>query len=210
MGARTSDPGLLDRPNAETHMKQTSQHPRRGVTMIEMMIVVVLLSLVSALALPKLNFAQFKTDDSVRAVRTALQTAQRLAITRQFDVIVSFDTTKQQIRIVEDLNNNYAIDAGERVTYVPLDQGVKFAAPAQGGVVGPVSASVVGTNVLTISGLPSVVFLRSGSASSYVEVYLTANGNDGGSEWRSVQVTQATGRTVWYRWLVNLWSKASV
>jgi len=191
-------------------MKRTIQNPRRGVTMIEMMIVVVLLSLVSALALPKINFAQFKTDDSVRAVRTALQTAQRLAITRQYDVIVSFDTTKQQIRMVEDLNNNYLIDAGERVTYTPLDQGVKFAAPGQGGVAGPVGAAVVGTNVMSIGNMPSVVFLRSGSASSYIEVYLTANGNDGLTEWRAVQVTQSTGRTVWYRWLATLWNKASV
>src|ERR1700744_5900758 len=108
---------------------RTLRGSRKGVTLIEMMIVVVLLSLVSALALPKLNFAQFKTDNSVRAVRTTLQTAQRLAITRQYDVIVSFDTVNQQMKVVEDLNNNYLIDAGERTTYTPLDQGVKFAVP---------------------------------------------------------------------------------
>jgi prepilin-type N-terminal cleavage/methylation domain-containing protein len=189
---------------------RTPKSCRQGVTLIEMMIVVVLLSLVSALALPKLNLAQFKTDDSVRAVRTSLQTAQRLAITRQFDVIVSFDTVNQQVKIVEDANNNYAIDAGERTTYVPLDQGVKFATPGQGGVAGPVTSSVDGTTVLSINSLPSVVFLRSGSASSYVEVYLTSQGNSGGNEWRAVQVTQSTGRTVWYRWLSTIWHKASV
>jgi prepilin-type N-terminal cleavage/methylation domain-containing protein len=190
-------------------MKRTTQSSRQGVTLIEMMIVVVLLSLVSALALPKLNFAQFRTDNSVRAVRTALQNAQRLAITRQYDVIVSFDTVKQQIRMVEDLNNNYQIDGGERTTYTPLDQGVKFALPGQGGVTGAAGASVVGTNVISVGGLPSVVFLRSGSANTYLEVYLTSKGNEG-AEWRAVQVTQSTGRTVWYRWLVNLWSRASV
>lgn len=183
---------------------------RRGVTLTEMMIVVVLLSLVSALALPRLNFAQFKSDDSVRSVRTTLQNAQRLAITRQYDVIVSFDTVNQGMRICEDLNNNYQIDPGERVTYVPLDKGVKFANPPQGGVVGPTGASVIGTNVMSISNMPSVVFLRSGSASTYLEVYLTANGNNGETEWRGVQVTQSTGRTVWYRWLTTLWNKASV
>ncbi len=191
-------------------MNRTIQGSRRGVTLIEMMIVVVLLSLVSAIALPRLNFAQFKSDDSVRAVRTTLQSAERLAITRQFDVIVSFDTVKQRMRICEDQNNNYQVDSGERVTYVPLDKGVKFANPPQGGVAGPTGASVVGTNVMSIGTMPSVVFLRSGSASSYVEVYLTANGNNGETEWRGVQVTQSTGRTVWYRWLATLWNKASV
>ncbi len=191
-------------------MDRAIQGSRRGVTLIEMMIVVVLLSLVSALALPRLNFAQFKSDDSVRAVRTTLQTAERLAITRQFDVIVSFDTVKQQMRICEDQNNNYQIDSGERVSYVSLDKGVKFANPPQGGVLGPTGAAVVGTNIMSISSMPSVVFLRSGSASSYVEVYLTANGNNGETEWRGVQVTQSTGRTVWYRWLTTLWNKASV
>lgn len=191
-------------------MDRAIQGSRRGVTLIEMMIVVVLLSLVSAIALPRLNFAQFKSDDSVRAVRTTLQNAQRLAITRQYDVIVSFDTVKQQIRVVEDLNNNYQVDANERVSYVTLDKGVKFANPPQGGVAGPTGASVVGTNVMSISSMPSVVFLRSGSASSYIEVYLTASGNNGETEWRGVQVTQSTGRTVWYRWLTTLWNKASV
>jgi prepilin-type N-terminal cleavage/methylation domain-containing protein len=191
-------------------MNRAIQSSRRGVTLIEMMIVVVLLSLVSAMALPRLNFAQFKTDDSVRAVRTTLQTAERLAITRQFDVIVSFDTVRQRLRICEDQNNNYQIDSGERVSYVSLDKGVKFANPPQGGVVGPTGASVVGTNIVSIGNMPSVVFLRSGSASSYVEVYLTANGNNGETEWRGVQVTQSTGRTVWYRWLTTLWNKASV
>jgi len=183
---------------------------RRGVTLIEMMIVVVLLSLVSALALPKLNLAQFRTDNSVRAVRTALQSAQRLAITRQYDVIVSFDTVNQRIRTIEDLNNNYKADAGERVSWTPLDDGVHFAPPGQGGVSGGAAGwSVLGTNVMTIDGMPSVVFLRSGSASTNLEVYLSAPGSEG-SEWRAVQVTQSTGRTVWYRWLVTAWAKASV
>jgi prepilin-type N-terminal cleavage/methylation domain-containing protein len=191
-------------------MRHNFESSRRGVTLIELMIVVSLISLVSALALPHINFAQFKTDDSARAVRTALQNAQRLAITRQYDMIVSFDTVKQQIRIVQDLNNNYAIDAGETVSYVPLDPGVRFAWPTSGGIAGPVAASVNGTNIQTISGMPSVVFLRSGSASSYLEVYLTANSNNGVPCWRSVQVTQSTGRTVWYRYLGSLWNKASV
>src|SRR6185312_9034395 len=124
----------------------------------------------SALALPKLNIAQFRTDNSVRALRSTLQTAQRLAITRQYDVIVSFDTLNQRIRTVEDLNNNYAADAGERVSWIPMDQGVRFAVPAN-GLTGSVSTSVVGTNVMSINSMPSVVFLRSGSASSSVEVY---------------------------------------
>jgi prepilin-type N-terminal cleavage/methylation domain-containing protein len=191
-------------------MKHEIVGGRRGVTLIEMMIVVVLLSLVSALALPRLNLAQFRADDSVRAVRTTLQTAQRLAVTRQYDVIVSFDTANHQLIVVEDTNNNYQVDPGEHTTATPLDQGVTFGTPGQGGVVGPVSSSINGTNVMTINGLPSVVFLRSGSASSYVEVYLTANGNNGEVEWRAVQLTQSTGRTVWYRWLVSAWNKASV
>lgn len=191
-------------------MKHAIVGSRRAVTLIEMMIVVVLLSIVSALALPRLNLAQFRADDSVRAVRTTLQNAQRLAVTRQYDVIVSFDTSNKQLIVVEDTNNNYQVDPGERTTATPLDVGVTFSTPAQGGVTGPVGSPIDGTNVLTINGLPSVVFLRSGSASSYLEVYLTANGNNGETEWRAVQVTQSTGRTVWYRWLVNLWSKASV
>jgi prepilin-type N-terminal cleavage/methylation domain-containing protein len=189
-------------------MMHSSRNFRRGVTLIELMIVVVLLSLVSALALPKINFAQYRTDDSVRLVRTTLQNAQRLAITRQYDVIVSFDTVNQRMRVIQDLNNNYQLDAGEIANWVPLDGGVQFATPSA-GVNGVVSHSIVGPNVINVNNLPSVVFLRSGSASTSLEVYLMSN-NANGSAWRAVQVTQSTGRTVWYRWLASIWNRASV
>ncbi len=189
-------------------MRHPQRNLRRGVTLVEMMIVVVLLSLVSALALPKINLAQFRSDDAVRAVRTTLQTAQRLAITRQYNVIVSFDTVQQRMRIVEDLNNNNAVDAGERVRWVPLDNGARFATPAT-GINGGVGSAIVGPGVISVNSMPTVVFLRSGSSSSYVEVYLAASAREG-SEWRAVQVTQSTGRTVWYRWLTSTWTKASV
>jgi prepilin-type N-terminal cleavage/methylation domain-containing protein len=190
-------------------MTRTNLMARRGVTLIEMMIVVVLLSLASALALPKINLAQYRTDDSVRLVRTTLQKAQRLAITRQYDVIVAFDTVHQRMELIQDLNNNNALDAGEISTWVPLDNGVKFSTPST-GLNGTVGASVIGTRLTTVSTMPAVVFLRSGSASTNVEVYMTAPGNDGVTEWRGVQVTQSTGRTVWYRWLVNTWTRASI
>ena len=191
-------------------MRHNYGSPRRGVTLIELMIVVSLISLVSALAMPKINMAQYRADDSVRAVRTALQLAQRMAITRQYDVIVSFDTIQQRVRIVDDLNNNYQIDGGERTTYVTLDQGVKFhAPPVNAGLNGPVSAGVTGNGIQSISGLPSIVFLRSGSASSNVELYLSSAGNNQ-VLYRAVQVTQSTGRTVWYRSLRSVWTKASV
>ena len=98
----------------------------------------------ATLAYPRVNFTQFQVDSGARTVRVALQNAERLAVTRQYDVVVSFDANNKRVRILEDGNNNNAVDAGERVTYAPLEDGVHFKKPPA-GLSGPVSGAIVGS-----------------------------------------------------------------
>jgi prepilin-type N-terminal cleavage/methylation domain-containing protein len=181
---------------------------RRGFSAIELLIVCAIVGIFATLAYPRVNFTQFQVDSGARTVRVALQNAERLAVTRKYDVVVSFDVPNKRMRILEDGNNNDAVDANERVTYSPLEHGVHFKQPPA-GLSGPVSGAVIGSNLKTIDGMPSVIFRREGAASSDLEVYL-ASSKELANDWRAIQVVQSTGRTDWFRYLGGLWKAGSI
>jgi prepilin-type N-terminal cleavage/methylation domain-containing protein len=191
-----------------SHVTAPRSSPRKGFSAIELLIVCAIVGIFATLAYPRVNFTQFQVDSGARTVRVALQNAERLAVTRQYDVVVSFDVANKRVRIVEDGNNNDIVDAGERVTYAALEDGVHFKIPPA-GLSGPVAASVNGSNLKTVDGMPTIVFRRDGAASSDLEVYL-ASSKELANDWRAIQVVQSTGRTDWYRYLNNLWKAGSI
>lgn len=182
--------------------------PNRAFTVIELMIVIAIIGIVAAFAYPKVNFTQFRVDAAARTVRVALQNAERLAVTRQYDVVVSFDTVKSRIRIVEDNNNNAVIDAGEHVIFAPLEDSVHFALPPS-GVSGSPASPISGGSIKDVDDLPTLIFHRDGAASSDADIYITskrANNDD----FRCIRVIQSTGRTLWWRYLNGTWEQASL
>jgi prepilin-type N-terminal cleavage/methylation domain-containing protein len=193
--------------NSSRHV--TAAHPiRRGFSVIELLIVCAIVGIFATLAYPRVNFTQFQVDAGARIVRVTLQNAERLAVTRQYDVVVSFDVTRKRLRILEDGNNNDAVDKGERVTYAALENGVHFKIPPA-GLSGPVTSAISGSNLKTVDGMPTIVFRRDGAASTDLEVYL-ASRKELPNDWRAIQVVQSTGRADWYRYLDSLWKAGSV
>lgn len=187
---------------------QSRHRPNRAFTVIELMIVIAIIGIVAAFAYPKVNFTQFRVDAAARTVRVALQNAERLAVTRQYDVVVSFDTVNSTIRILEDNNNNAAVDAGEHVIYAPLEDSVHFAVPPT-GISGSVGSPINGGTIKTVDGMPTLIFHRDGAASSDADIYITsrrANNDD----YRCIRVIQSTGRTLWWRYLNGTWEQASL
>jgi prepilin-type N-terminal cleavage/methylation domain-containing protein len=191
-----------------SHVTAPRSVRRRGFSAVELLIVCAIVGIFATLAYPRVNFTQFQVDSGARTVRVALQNAERLAVTRQYDVVVSFDVTNKRLRILEDGNNNDAVDNGERVTYAALEDGVHFKTPPA-GLSGPVSSAVIGSNLKTVDGMPTIVFRRDGAASTDLEVYL-ASSKELANDWRAIQVVQSTGRTDWYRYLNNLWKAGSI
>ena len=169
-----------------------------GFTLIELILVLFILGIVAAMAIPRLNLAQYRADAAAQQVRSVFQTAQRTSLTRQYDVIVSVDTTQFGLRIAEDVNNDGTIQASEWKFWRPTGEGNRFAVPPKGvNVTGP-STSVVGTQLSQVAGLPSITFHRDGSTSSDAEIYV-ASTDKNRTDFRAITLTRATGRTDLYR-----------
>ncbi len=171
-----------------------------GVTLVELLIVVTIIGIVASIAIPKIDLTRYRVDGAMQSTGMVLLGAQRLAATRQFDVIVGFDQATNTVRVHQDANNNGVIDGGEAATRRDLGDLVvlgRAGAPAHA-----VGAAAV-TFAQVRDGLPSVTFHRNGSASEYGGVYLTSRRavlTGLATDTRLLEVERSTGRTSWYRY----------
>lgn len=174
---------------------------RRGFTLLELLVVITVMSIIAGIALPRLNVAGYRADANAAIVRGALQTAQRLAVTRQSDVVVGFDVVAGTVRVLEDRNNNRRADADERLMRYTLETTAKFGTPptsipaAMGGAG---SVATLASQLVSIDGLPSLVFHRNGAASLGAEIYVQST-QRAVTEYRGILVTESTGRTDMFR-----------
>jgi Tfp pilus assembly protein FimT len=172
---------------------------RPAFTLAETMIVVVIAGLMISLAIPRIDTTKYKADAVAQIIRTTLQNASRTAVTRQHDMIVSFDTVGERIRQHWDANNDGLVSPGERVTYRGLDNGILFTDPTVNGVSGAaIHSPITGSAVVLVSGMPTITFHRDGSVSSDAEIYVSIAAR-GPKMYRALVLTQATGRVDWYR-----------
>lgn len=171
---------------------------RHGFSMVEIIIVLVMMAVIARMALPKLNLSQFRADAAAQQVRSVFQTAQRTSLTRQYDVIVSIDTTQFGLRIAEDVNNDGTIQSSEWKFWRPTGEGNMFSVPPRGLNAASVASSVVGAQLKMVDGLKSVIFHRDGSTSTDAEIYVRSD-YKGRSDYRAISVTRSTGRTELYR-----------
>ncbi len=169
--------------------------------------VVIIIGIVAAFAVPKINLGQYRINGAVRNLNGVLSRAQRLAVTNQFNVNVVFDVTNQMVRIHEDDNNDNVADANERVRQYPIGENVEYGlggAPVRTYSPGPVSFT------RTQGALPVVIFRRDGSASENGGIYITSlNAVATGrvTDARLVEIVRATGRTSWFRYTGTQWEQ---
>jgi prepilin-type N-terminal cleavage/methylation domain-containing protein len=183
--------------------------PQAGFTLIEVMASIVIVGILSAIALPRLDLESYKVNSAVRSMTSSLTYAQRLAVTLQHDVRVSFDVPNGRLRIHEDANNNGLMDGAERVTSLPFDGGVVLGR----GAAPPAAFGAAAVNFTqTQGGLPVVVFRRDGTASENGGFYLTtARSVIQGNPYRSRagQIIRGSGRVIWQRYTNTGWQRGN-
>ena len=178
---------------------------RRGFTLLELVVVLIMVSVIAGMAVPRLNYEKYRADAAMRTVRTILQGAERNAIMRQTNVVVAFDVANSELHIIEDANNNCVYDSGERKTLRPLEEG-SMLAPTSSGYSGSSAPAVGGNNLCSILGFPAIQFLRDGAASSDHEIYVTSSRGTT-TDFRLVKVAMATGRADAYRYTGSIWTR---
>lgn len=172
---------------------------RHGVTLIEMMIVIVMVGILSSIAASRLDYTKYRADSSGRAVLTDLANAQRLAVSLQSNVRVTIPDSARML-IHEDIDNSGGANGAERVRTVPLDNNFIFSKSTAEDTPSPADPTV-----LTV-----VTFRRDGSANRGGTFYLSGPGSDPTcSHCRAISVTRATGRVVLYSHATGAWTRAN-
>lgn len=179
---------------------------RDAFTIIETIIVLLIIAMVSAIGLPRVDFFKYRSDAAAVQLRSLLMQAQRDAIVRQHDLIVSIDTAGGRLILSYDQNNDGNIISTERIRIQSLPEQNRFRSP-------PTAVGTPGLNdygpirartIRTMSGYPSVVFRRDGSVSSALELY-TTSARETPTDFRVTTVVEATGRTAILRYTGSAW-----
>lgn len=173
---------------------------RRGVTLVELLIALTLLSIMAAVAAPVVRQGTHQVEAAMQSLGSTLLAAQRLAVTRQHDVAVVFDVGAGTVLVHEDADNDGDPDPGEHTTARDLGEGVVYG--RAGAPPHPVGGGPV-TFTARRAGDPVVVFHRSGSASEAGGIYLAsarARSRDSSAGVRLLVLDRATGRPSWHRY----------
>ena len=180
----------------------------RGFSTLEVLLVVAIMGILAVIALPRIDLYRIQANSAVQIMGTTMVAAQREALTKQHDIILTFDVPNRRMRIIWDANSNSTVDAAERSRSVPLDDRIRFGlggAPARAFGTAPVNFT------RTINGLPALIFHRNGSASGVGGFYVTSSRAvlDGTTKWnrdtRAVEIVRATGRTEWFKYDGTAW-----
>jgi Tfp pilus assembly protein FimT len=177
-------------------------HDRRGYSLGELLWVIVILGVLTALAVPKLDWIKYRLNAEQRNISLQLSYAQRLAVSLQHNVQVTIDAAARRLIVDEDADNDGTYGASERRRVVQLDDGLNFARNGVADLPAPAPTTE----------LTRIIYRRDGSADQAGVLFMnTVRGVLSGSnkDARALEITRATGRATTYRYLNDAWVKGT-
>ena len=180
---------------------------RDGLSLVELLVVMMLISIVIGIVVPVLQPQKFQMDAAVVLAASTLTAQQKNSILRQHNIVVVLDSADSELRVHFDADNDGTIDAGENFNVVQLEDGVVF---GRGGTPARPLGSAMNTFTDTQDGMPALTFRRNGSASAESILYLTsgrASTTGGGfiEDGRAIEIERATGRVRCYSYASGGW-----
>jgi prepilin-type N-terminal cleavage/methylation domain-containing protein len=173
---------------------------RRGWTMIEMAIVIAIIAILAAIALPNIDFQRYRMDANARTVQNQFIAQQLNAIQKNMPMIVTIVYDQGRLAITEDANSNGLADSTEYTYNRVLVEGAQFVMPPttiDGAT--PYYATGPGLTYLNQTYLyPTVTFYPNGSTSGDVVIYIGST-SARLKDMRALQITGATSKVKFYR-----------
>ena len=190
-------------------MSDLTRSVRRGQSFAGLLTVLLVLTLLTAFAAPRVDLTRYRSDAMARQAAAVFSAASRSARQTRHDVIVRVDSAGKRLSAVADRNGNGRRDPGEPETWTDLDPVADILDPPSPLPVLPLADA---QRPVHVSGLAKpvspgwVVFRRNGGANADFVLYLTS---DPGlpSAWRAVQVASKTGSVLLWRVDGSRWSR---
>jgi len=183
------------RPTTSAARRKPGARLKTGYTVVELLLVVAIVGVLAALALPRFRVERLQVDSAARTMNMVLMAAKTDAAARGHNVLVVFDTAKGAVRTVWDANNNERIDAGEHTRPAVLPEGVRF---SRGQGVPAFGLDVDHFPTLQqVNSQPMLVLQRNGALDRAAVFYLSARAkrhDDAFGDTRMLRVDRATGR----------------
>lgn len=155
---------------------------RRGITLIEMMAIVVIIGIVSSLAFPKFaaTMNRLEVRTAARHMVSKMRLARSSAIAQKQQFGVTFDESGETMTFFLDNQNPsaFTFDVGDSIISVDTL---------------PEDFVYIGASFP--SGIPTIIYRPNGSASSSGEVYFLAYNQYEDIHVGSIDVLASTGRT---------------
>ena len=182
---------------------------RRGQSFAGLLTVLLVLTLLTAFAAPRVDLTRFRSDAMARQAAAVFSAASRSARQKRNDVVVRVDSSGKRLSVVDDRNGNGVRDPGESEAWTDLDPGADILDPP---VRLPMLSATSAARPFHPTGLAApvsvgrVVFRRSGGSNADFVLYLTSDPGSA-SAWRAVQVSSRMGTVLLWRFDGTHWSR---
>ena len=182
---------------------------RRGQSFVGLLMVLLILTLLTAVAAPRVDLTRYRSDAMARQASAVFTAAARTARQQRHDVVVRVDSARKRVSTLIDRNGNGTLDPGESEVWTALDPSADILdPPLRLPAADPAPALRLRGRVTAAASASThaVVFGRGGGRGEEFVLYLTS---DPGvpSAWRAIHVVRRTGAVQLWRFDGTHWTR---